>query len=158
MSPSFRIHPVIIPCDRVDASYAYKLGRQARRLSTERGQMVAFSLQALLTWAFGLSGLLALLNHFRVRTSVVLLATVAFVVLLALPMVSGLSELPASQRFLIPVGCIVLPGLAVLAIARTTWLMTHPWWLLLVGPMSYLIVVIVAMTVHNVLASPVGRS
>jgi hypothetical protein len=120
--------------------------------------MTAISLWFLVGCAVCLSALLALMNYFAFSASTAAAATVAFIVVTSAPLVRGLSNVPATPRFLFAIAVCAVPSLAVFAVSQTGWLRARPAWLLGVGPLSYVFAVALAMTAYNVFAATGQRS
>ena len=118
--------------------------------------MMAISLQFLLTNALVLSFVLAALNHLRARATVTATVTIVCVVVSALYSFGGASSLSTRQAIVLALGVLLVPSLAVFAVSRINWLLVRPWWLLGLGPVSYLVASIVSMIAHNAFASRIG--
>jgi hypothetical protein len=113
-------------------------------------------------WLVLACGLLLSLLAFVLNARGVRVGTSAFV-LLAFCFVFGafqsfsLRTVSISQSVGMWLGFVFLPSVGVFAVSRIPTLRVKPWLLLLVGPLSYLVTMIVAMTVVNVIASSVSR-
>ncbi len=46
---------------------------------------------------------------------------------------------------------VLLPGAVVFGLSRLGWLRNRPWWLLLLGPLSFVLGVVLVMVTYNVL-------
>jgi hypothetical protein len=118
---------------------------------------IGLSLQYLIVNAFVVSGVLFLVSR---RSSALSSATAASLFVCLVLIVGPLVLRPfviSRQIVLIWVLSIVLPAVVVLGVSRLDLVQTGPWWLLLLGPLSFLMTVLIGIVVFNVLFES-GRS
>jgi len=117
---------------------------------------VSLSLPHLLLYALLISGVLVWLNGRVVGT--VASAGVLLAVCIVVAVVEALALGPATptrQAIRLWLLFVCLPAAAVLAVSRLGFLNTRPWLLLLLGPISFVIALVVVTILHNLLiASP----
>jgi hypothetical protein len=53
--------------------------------------------------------------------------------------------------------CVLVPSAVVFAASRLNVLRTKPWWLMLVGPIVYVVGLLVVMTMYNILFASARR-
>lgn len=114
--------------------------------------MVAVSIQFVLSYALIISAVLIWLN--RRGTGAAPAAAVILALCVAVAVVEGSMggfAIPTRQVIQLWLGFVLLPSLAVLGLSRAGFLNRRPWLLLIAGPISFVVAILVFGTVLNIL-------
>lgn len=114
--------------------------------------MTSVSLPLLVVYSLFISGVLIWLNRRGVGTVGAAAGTLAVCVAIAVIQFFAFGPATLSrqavQQWLL---FVLVPGAVVFAASRLSVLQNRPGWLLLLGPISFLIAVVVVITAHNIL-------
>jgi hypothetical protein len=117
--------------------------------------MVSISLPLSVAYSLIISGALAWLNKTDRGLSAGALVTLAICVAIGLLQLWASRSAPVVPPFFsLWLLSVLAPGAAVFAVSVLPFVLARPWSLLLLGPLSFLIGMIVAMTFFNIQAGP----
>jgi len=117
--------------------------------------MLMISGPVLLGYALILSLALAVLNKNGVGGSLTAVVALGLCVLVPAILAPGIRRQPMGiHNVRLWVLWAVVPTAAVVALSRLQMFQRHPWWLLLVGPIAFLIAVVIAFSAHNIMVAP----
>jgi hypothetical protein len=104
-----------------------------------------------------LTGLAFALNVRGVRLATSALVMLTVCVVIGAVQALGLRNVTLAQSVGMWLGFVALPAIAVLGVSRLPFVRTRTWALVLVGPVSYLFSMMVALTLFNIVASIISR-
>lgn len=119
--------------------------------------LIAVSLSLVIACGLLLTGLALVLNVRGVGLATSAVAMLTVCVLIGAVQAVSLRNVTLAQSVGMWLGFVALPAIAVLGVSRIPLVRTRSWALLLIGPVSYLFSMMVAVTLFNLVASIISR-